>query len=78
MHASLTQSIIFSSLFNITIRLLISLFSGLVANEFLKIVTGIAEPQSLGQLCTFDFVSSQTAIAERWEKNSNCSVCSKN
>ena len=72
------ESFVSSSSPNIAIMPLISLVSGLVANEFLKIVTGIAEPQSLGQLCTFDFVSSQTAIAERWEKNSNCSVCSKN
>lgn len=47
---------------------LISLVLGFIVNEVLKIVTGIAKPQSSSQLCTFDFVFSQMAITERWEK----------
>ena len=60
---------------NVAIMPFISIVSGLMACEFMKIVTGIAEPQSLGQLCTFDFSSSQITISESWQKDPECSVC---
>jgi len=60
---------------NVAIMPFMSIVSGLIANEFLKIVTGIAEPQSLGRLCTFDFLSSQITTSESWEKNPECSIC---
>lgn len=63
---------------NAAIMPFISLVSGLVANEFLKIVTGIAEPQSMGNLCVFDFISSQFTVSESWKKNPVCPICSKN
>lgn len=60
---------------NVAIMPFISIVAGLMGCEFLKIVTGIAKPQSLGQLYTFDFTSSQTTISESWEKNPNCPIC---
>lgn len=60
---------------NVAIMPFMSIVSGLLASEFLKIVTGIIEPQSLGKLCAFDFVSSKTTILESWEKNPDCLWC---
>lgn len=62
---------------NVAIMPLISIVSGLMSNEFLKIITGIAAPQSLGQLCAFDFSTSEVRILESWDKNPVCSVCQK-
>jgi molybdopterin/thiamine biosynthesis adenylyltransferase len=62
---------------NVAIMPFISIVSGLVTNELLKIITGIAEPQSLGQLCTYDFATSQITISESWKKNPACPVCQK-
>ena len=63
---------------NVAIMPFISLVAGFVVNEFLKVVTGIAEPQSLGKICSFDFISSQLKVSESWEKNPDCLVCSNN
>ena len=63
---------------NVAIMPFISLVSGFVANEFLKIITGIAEPQSLGKLCAFDFISSEVMVSESWEKNPLCPICARN
>lgn len=62
---------------NVAIMPLISLVSGFLASEFMKMVTGIAEPHSLGKLCTYDFLNSQLSITEEWSINSTCTVCSK-
>lgn len=69
------KNFISSSSPNVAIMPFISIISGLIANEFLKIVTGIAEPQSLGKLCSFDFISAQITTSENWQKNPNCQVC---
>ncbi|MBV9575124.1 MAG: ThiF family adenylyltransferase [Gammaproteobacteria bacterium] len=63
---------------NVAIMPFISLVSGFVTNEFLKIITGIAEPQCLGKLCAFDFITSRITISECWDKNPLCSICSRN
>lgn len=60
---------------NVAIMPFLSIISGLIASEILKIVTGIAEAQSLGNLCTFDFATTQIKIAESWKKNPDCLVC---
>ncbi len=60
---------------NVAIMPFISIVTGLIGCELLKIITGIAEPQSLGQLCTFDFLSSKITISESWEKDPECLVC---
>jgi len=69
------QNFVSSNNRNIAIMPFISILSGLIANEFLKIVTGIGIPQSVGQLCSFDFVSSQITISESWKRNPVCSIC---
>lgn len=63
---------------NVAIMPLISLVSGFVTNEFLKIVTGISEPQSLGKLWEFDIITSKITVSETWVKNPLCSICVKN
>ncbi len=70
------ENFIASSSPNVAIMPLISLVSGFVASEFLKIVTGIAEAQSLGKLYAFDFISSQIKLSETWEKDPVCPICS--
>jgi len=60
---------------NVAIMPFISIVSGLIGCEFLKIITEIAEPQSLGRLCTFDFISSQITTSESWKRNPDCSTC---
>lgn len=60
---------------NVAIMPFMSILSGLMACEFLKIITGLSEPQSLGKLHAFDFYSSQITISESWEKNPACLIC---
>jgi len=60
---------------NVTIMPFISIVSGLIVTELLKILTGIAEPQSLNRLCAFDFNSADISIIESWEKKAKCNVC---
>lgn len=60
---------------NVAISPLVSVLAGLILTEFLKMITGIGEPQALGNLCSFDFKTAQTAIIESWKKDSSCAVC---
>lgn len=64
-----------SSSLNVAISPIISVLSGLILTEFLKMVTQIGELQSLGRLCSFDFLTAQTSVAEFWEKDSGCLIC---
>jgi thiazole/oxazole-forming peptide maturase SagC family component len=63
---------------NVAIMPLISIVSGLVSSEILKIITGIAEPQSLGKMCTFDFLTSQITTTENWKRAPDCLICRAN
>ena len=63
---------------NVAIMPLISITAGIVANEALKIITGIGTPQSLGCVYTFDFLTSQVTTTESWEKNPACQTCTIN
>lgn len=60
---------------NVAIMPFISLVVGFVTNELIKIVTRISEPQSVGKLCTYDFITSKITISESWKRNPTCSVC---
>lgn len=62
---------------NVAIMPMISMVSGLMSSEFLKIVTKISEPRALGKLCVFNFKSSEITVQETWGKLENCPVCSK-
>ncbi len=62
---------------NVAIMPMISMVSGLMSSEFLKIVTKTSEPRALGKLCVFNFKSSEITVQETWEKLENCPVCSK-
>lgn len=61
---------------NVAIMPMISMVSGLISSEFLKIVTKISEPSALGKLCVFNFKSSEITVQETWKKLKNCPVCS--
>lgn len=61
---------------NVAIMPMISMVSGLVANEFLKIVTDISEPKALGKLCVFNFKTTEITIKESWYRLLDCPVCS--
>lgn len=74
-HLIQRESFVPSTSPNVAIMPFISILSGLMASEFLKVITRIAEPQSLGQLCTFDFLSSQITTSESWKKNPDCPTC---
>ncbi|OGT63239.1 MAG: thiamine biosynthesis protein ThiF [Gammaproteobacteria bacterium RIFCSPHIGHO2_12_FULL_45_12] len=60
---------------NVAIMPFISIVGGLVAADFLKIVTGIKKPASLGKLQSFDFETGHISIIESWEKNAECLMC---
>jgi len=62
---------------NVIIMPFVSILSGLMVSDIIKIVTGISEPKSLEKLCAFDFVSANTSIVETWEKNAACLICSR-
>ncbi|HVV69211.1 MAG TPA: ThiF family adenylyltransferase [Gammaproteobacteria bacterium] len=53
----------------------VSLLTGLMLTEFLKIATKISRPQALGRLMSVDFDTVQIVEAESWEKNPECLVC---
>ncbi len=38
-------------------------------------ITGIAEPTSLGCVRAFDFISANISTIESWEKDPDCKVC---
>lgn len=53
----------------------VSILTGLMLTEFLKIATNISKPQALGQLWTFDFDTAIIKNTETWDKYSNCNIC---
>jgi len=53
----------------------VSLLTGLMLTEFLKIATSISQPQALGRLISVDFDTVQIVEAESWQKNPDCLVC---
>jgi molybdopterin/thiamine biosynthesis adenylyltransferase len=61
---------------NVTIVPFVSIVSGLLVTELIKIVTNIAEPKSLGRLCAFDFDTVTLSEVEKWSKNPSCFLCS--
>lgn len=64
-----------SSMLNVTIMPFISIVVGLMATEFLKIVTNIQPPQSLGSLRSFDFETGLISELESWAIDADCEVC---
>lgn len=61
---------------NVTIMPFISIVGGLIGSEFIKIITGITPPSSLGKLRAYDFTTGEISIVEHWEKQPDCLVCS--
>ncbi len=70
-----SENFISSAETNTAIMPLLSITAGLVAAEFLKIVTHIASPSAAGRFCVYDFVTSQMKVNEEWSKNQDCSIC---
>lgn len=61
---------------NVTIMPFISIISGLMCADLLKLITGIAEPLSLGTLNSYDFIDGKISTLESWGRNQQCAVCS--
>jgi molybdopterin/thiamine biosynthesis adenylyltransferase len=80
-HSSLYQDIVRADHFvsaaspNVAIMPMISMVSGLISTEFLKIVTDISAPNALGKLCVFNFKTAHITIQETWERVLECSIC---
>lgn len=60
---------------NVAIMPMISMVSGLISTEFLKIVTNVSEPNALGKLCVFNFKTSHITVQETWKKILECPIC---
>lgn len=73
-----TKHFVSASLPNVAIMPLISIVSGLVSSEFLKIITRLSQPQALGRLCVFNFKTAEITVHESWKKLDNCSICGVN
>jgi molybdopterin-synthase adenylyltransferase len=73
-----SKNFVSSASLNVAISPLISVLTGLILTDFLKIITEISPPKSLGNLCAFDFRTAQIEIIESWEKASTCQICQKN
>lgn len=80
-YSSLYQDIIRAEHFvsavspNVAIIPMISMDSGLISTEFLKIVTNISEPNASGKLCVFNFKTAHITVQETWEKIPECPIC---
>lgn len=80
-HSSLYQEIVQTDHFvsslspNVAIMPMISMVSGLISTEFLKIVTAISEPSAIGKLCVFNFKTAHITVQETWKRSLECSVC---
>lgn len=62
---------------NIAIVPFIAILTGLILTDLLKLITGIAEPQSLGRLWAFDFDTANMSTIESWNINPDCNICQK-
>lgn len=60
---------------NVAIMPMISILSGLMANELIHITTQIGKPKALGSVRAYDFSTSNFLKKECWSKNKNCHVC---
>lgn len=69
------ENFVASNSLNVAISPLISVLTGLILTEFLKLATRISEPQSLGKLSAFDFTTAQLSILESWNRDPLCSSC---
>lgn len=54
---------------------LVSTLTGLILSEFIKIVTHVSKPQSLGKLLTFSFDNLNIVETESWSKHADCTIC---
>lgn len=54
---------------------LVSVHTGFVMSEVIKIVTGICPPSATNKVVEFDFRSMATSIPEKWCKLPDCPVC---
>ncbi|PWK13731.1 molybdopterin/thiamine biosynthesis adenylyltransferase [Tumebacillus permanentifrigoris] len=61
---------------NATISSNVGMLAGIMVNEAIKHITGIAEPYSLGRACEINFVDYTISEVSSWDKADTCSVCS--
>jgi molybdopterin/thiamine biosynthesis adenylyltransferase len=54
---------------------LVTMTTGFLIGEFVRIITGLAEPVAAGRLMQLRFDDYEMTEYERWEKVSDCSIC---
>lgn len=54
---------------------LVSVATGVMVSEAIKIITNICPPSLTNKLTVFEFLSCKTKIIEKWSINNHCSVC---
>ncbi len=62
---------------NTAIVPLVSTITGFICAELVRLITGIRKSTSTGKLISIDFDTMTTNIAEEWEKQPGCEMCSK-
>lgn len=60
---------------NVAIMPMISIVTGIISSEILKLVTRIADPLSLGKLYSYNFITAESKILEQWQPHPECSTC---
>lgn len=60
---------------NTAIVPLVSIVTGLVNAELLRLITGIAPSTASGRLISIDFDTMHTAVREEWERDEDCPLC---
>lgn len=55
---------------------LVSILTGLIVSEFLKIITGLSQRQAASRLLSYDFDTAQILRTENWYKAPECYTCS--
>ncbi|MDF1653882.1 MAG: ThiF family adenylyltransferase [Coxiellaceae bacterium] len=66
-----------SGITNVAVMPLIQIVVGLISADAMKLLSGIAQPASLGKLLVYDISDSVTKTVEEWCIDEDCSVCNK-
>ncbi|MFC7443169.1 HesA/MoeB/ThiF family protein [Laceyella putida] len=62
---------------NTAIVPLVSVCTGLMLAELVRLITGVKPSNASGKMISIDFETMTTSVAETWEKDANCEVCGR-
>lgn len=62
---------------NTAIAPLVSIITGMLVAELIRLITGITPCVADGKLITIDFNTMTTSVAEKWSRNLSCQMCGK-